>query len=57
VSLLIAPTPHTDEAAVTYRPLVEDLPTWEMALAWSRHNHAPVLARFLDTVTSPPPRV
>jgi DNA-binding transcriptional LysR family regulator len=52
VSLLIAPTPHTDEAAVVYRPLVEDLPTWEMALAWSRHNHAPVLARFLDTVTA-----
>jgi len=51
VSLLIAPTPHTDEAVVVYRPLVEDLPTWEMALAWSRHNHAPVLARFLDTVT------
>lgn len=52
VSLLIAPTPHTDEASVVYRPLVEDLPRWEMALAWSRHNHAPVLARFLDTVAA-----
>jgi DNA-binding transcriptional LysR family regulator len=52
VSLLIAPTPHTDEASVVYRPLAEDLPRWEMALAWSRHNHAPVLARFLDTVAA-----
>jgi DNA-binding transcriptional LysR family regulator len=33
VSLLIAPTPHTDEAAVVYRPLVEDLPPWEVARA------------------------
>jgi DNA-binding transcriptional LysR family regulator len=52
VSLLIAPTPHTDEAAVVYRPLTDDLPRWEMALAWSRHNHAPVLARLLDTVSA-----
>jgi DNA-binding transcriptional LysR family regulator len=50
VSLLIAPTPHTDEAAVVYRPLTDRLPTWEMALAWSVHNHSPVLARLLDTV-------
>lgn len=50
VSLLITPTPHTDEKAVVYRPLVEDLPTWEMALAWSRHNRSPVLARLLETV-------
>jgi DNA-binding transcriptional LysR family regulator len=50
VSLLITPTPHTDEAAVVYRPLAENLPRWEMALAWSPHNRAPVLARFLDTV-------
>lgn len=47
VSLLIAPTPHTDEAAVVYRPLLEELPRWEMALAWSRDNHSPVLARLL----------
>jgi DNA-binding transcriptional LysR family regulator len=52
VSLLIAPTPHTDEAAVVFRPLVEDLPPWEMALAWSVHNHSPVLARLL-AVTGP----
>ncbi|TDV52155.1 LysR family substrate-binding domain-containing protein [Actinophytocola oryzae] len=50
VSLLIAPTPHTDEAAVVYRPLVEDLPPWEMALAWSVRNHSPVLARLLATL-------
>jgi DNA-binding transcriptional LysR family regulator len=51
VSLLITPTPHTDEAAVVYRPLVEDLPRWEMALAWSAHNTSPVLARLLATLT------
>jgi DNA-binding transcriptional LysR family regulator len=50
VSLLIAPTPHTDEKAVVYRPLAENLPSWEMALAWSVHNHSPVLSRFLTTV-------
>lgn len=50
VSLLIAPTPHTDESAVVYRPLTDRLPTWEMALAWSVHNHSPVLARLLDTL-------
>lgn len=46
VSLLIAPTPPTDDA-VAYRPLIEDLPPWKMALAWSRTNQSPVLARFL----------
>jgi DNA-binding transcriptional LysR family regulator len=48
VSLLIAPTPHTDEAAVVYRPLVDDLPRWEMALAWSQLNRSPVLSRLLE---------
>ena len=51
VSLLIAPTPHTDEAAVVFRPLADELPPWEMALAWSRRNRAPVLARLLETVS------
>ena len=46
VSLLIAPTPPTD-AAVVYRPLAEDFPPWEMALAWSVNNKSPALARFL----------
>jgi DNA-binding transcriptional LysR family regulator len=49
VSLLIAPTPQTD-ASVVFRPLVEELPPWEMALAWARGNQSPVLARLLETV-------
>jgi DNA-binding transcriptional LysR family regulator len=48
VSLLIAPTPRTE--SVVFRPLAEDLPPWEMALAWSRGNQSPVLARLLETV-------
>lgn len=50
VSLLIAPTPRTDESSVVYRPLVEELPPWEMSLAWSRDNQSPVLARLLETL-------
>ena len=50
VSLLIAPTPRTDESSVVYRPLVEELPPWEMSLAWSRENQSPVLARLLETL-------
>ena len=48
VSLLIAPTPQTD-SSVVFRPLAEELPPWEMALAWSRGNSSPVLARLLET--------
>jgi DNA-binding transcriptional LysR family regulator len=48
VSLLISPTPRTE--SVVFRPLAEDLPPWEMALAWSRGNRSPVLARLLETV-------
>ncbi|MGH3758864.1 LysR family transcriptional regulator [Actinophytocola sp.] len=47
VSLLIAPTPPTTERAVVYRPISDDLPPWELALAWSTDHHAPVLSRFL----------
>lgn len=47
VSLLIAPTPPIAEDAVVYRPIADDLPPWEMALAWSSANDAPVVARFL----------
>lgn len=54
VSLLIAPTPRTDPATVAYRPLADDLPPWEMALAWSRHNRAPTLARLLESVRKSP---
>ena len=50
VSLLIAPTPRTDESSVVYRPLVEELPPWEMSLAWSSDNRSPVLARLLETL-------
>jgi DNA-binding transcriptional LysR family regulator len=50
VSLLIAPTPRTDESSVVYRPLVEELPPWEMSLAWSHDNQSPVLARLLETL-------
>ncbi|MCT2587884.1 LysR family transcriptional regulator [Actinophytocola gossypii] len=51
VSLLIAPTPHSDERAVVFRPLTDDLPLWELALAWSPANRSKVLARLLDTVS------
>jgi DNA-binding transcriptional LysR family regulator len=51
VSLLIAPTPRTDESSVVYRPLAEELPPWEMSLAWSHDNQSPVLARLLETLT------
>ncbi|MPZ82488.1 MAG: LysR family transcriptional regulator [Actinophytocola sp.] len=47
VSLLISPTPATHEHAVVYRPLSDDLPTWQLALAWSPRNRSPVLARLL----------
>jgi DNA-binding transcriptional LysR family regulator len=49
VSLLIAPTPPTAERAVVYRPISDDLPPWELALAWSAGNRTPVLSRFLAT--------
>jgi DNA-binding transcriptional LysR family regulator len=49
VSLLIAPTPYSDEHAVVYRPLSDELPPWEMALAWSPDNRSPVLSRLLDS--------
>jgi DNA-binding transcriptional LysR family regulator len=47
VSLLIAPTPPTSPDAVVYRPVADDVPRWEMAVAWSPENDAPVLANFL----------
>ncbi|OLF11552.1 hypothetical protein BLA60_11390 [Actinophytocola xinjiangensis] len=50
VSLLISPTPPSDGRAVVFRPLTDDLPPWEMALAWSPDNRAPVLRRLLGTV-------
>ena len=50
VSLLIAPAPPIDPEAVVYRPVADDLPPWELALAWSPANDSPALARFLALV-------
>ncbi|ONI68976.1 hypothetical protein BWI15_34350 [Kribbella sp. ALI-6-A] len=50
VSLLIAPTPRTDPEAVVYRELSDDLPPWELSVAWSPDNRSPVLLRFLQLV-------
>lgn len=53
VSLLIAPAPRIDPEAVVYRELSDDLPPWELSVAWSPDNRSPVLARFLDLVARP----
>lgn len=50
VSLLIAPTPPIDPDAVVYRELSDDLPPWELSVAWSPANNSPVLRRFLQLV-------
>lgn len=47
VSLIIAPAPPNDSRQVVYRPLQDDLPLWNMVLAWSADNPSPTLARFL----------
>jgi DNA-binding transcriptional LysR family regulator len=47
VSLLISPTPPHNPSQVVYRPIQDDLPLWDMALAWSASNQSPTLARFL----------
>ncbi|MGW1344557.1 LysR family transcriptional regulator [Kribbella sp. NPDC002412] len=48
VSLLIGPTPPSNPDAVVYRELSDDLPPWQLCVAWSPDNRSPVLARFLD---------
>lgn len=50
VSLLIAPTPPIAPEAVVYRELSDDLPPWELCVAWSPDNRSPVLERFLQLV-------
>ncbi|MEU8224399.1 LysR substrate-binding domain-containing protein [Kribbella sp. NPDC048915] len=50
VSLLIAPTPPSNPDAVVYRELSDDLPPWQLSVAWSPDNRSPVLARFLDLI-------
>lgn len=52
VSLLIAPTPPIAADAVVYRTLTDELPPWELALAWSPDNTSPVLAGFLRIAES-----
>lgn len=52
VSLLVTPTPPTDEQTVVYRPLTDKLPPWELALAWSKRNESPALKRFLALATA-----
>jgi DNA-binding transcriptional LysR family regulator len=48
VSLLIAPAPPTNPDMVVYRDLSDDLPPWQLRVAWSPENRSPVLARFLE---------
>jgi len=50
VSLLIAPTPPIAPDAVVYRELSDDLPPWELCVAWSPASNSPVLRRFLQVV-------
>jgi DNA-binding transcriptional LysR family regulator len=47
VSLLISPTPPHDATRMVYRQIQDDLPPWDMVLAWSASNQSPTLARFL----------
>jgi DNA-binding transcriptional LysR family regulator len=37
-------------SGVTYRPLIEELPSVELAVAWRPENRSPVLSAFLATV-------
>ncbi|MFC9694050.1 LysR substrate-binding domain-containing protein [Kribbella sp. NPDC056951] len=50
VSLLIGPTPPSNPDAVVYRELSDDLPPWQLSVAWSPDNRSPVLARFLELI-------
>ncbi|WP_158441530.1 LysR family transcriptional regulator [Kribbella steppae] len=50
VSVLIGPTPPSNPDAVVYRELSDDLPSWQLSVAWSPDNRSPVLARFLELV-------
>lgn len=46
VSILIGPPPPIDSELVVYRELTDDLPRWEMALAWLPENSSAALAQF-----------
>jgi DNA-binding transcriptional LysR family regulator len=47
-ALVIAPVPAPQGPAVAYRPLEDELPSWEMALAWRCDDPSAVLRRFLE---------
>ncbi|MFD2078181.1 LysR substrate-binding domain-containing protein [Actinopolymorpha cephalotaxi] len=49
ISIMISPGPPIDPALIAFRPLADDLPTWDLALAWSPDNPSTALARFLTT--------
>lgn len=53
VSVLISPTPPIDPALVAYRQVTDDLPTWEMALAWLPENPSAALAQFRRLADEP----
>jgi DNA-binding transcriptional LysR family regulator len=50
ISLLIGPTPPSNPDTVVYRELSDDLPAWQLSVAWSPDNSSPVLARFLELI-------
>jgi DNA-binding transcriptional LysR family regulator len=54
VSVLISPAPPIDPALVAYRPLRDELPTWELALAWMPGNPSAALARFRQLAAEDP---
>jgi DNA-binding transcriptional LysR family regulator len=54
ISLLISPTPPTNPDAVVYRELSDDLPPWQLSVAWSPDNRSPALTRFLELILNPP---
>jgi DNA-binding transcriptional LysR family regulator len=51
VSLLVSPTPPDHGGAIVYRRLQDELPGWELALAWSRDEPAPALAAFIEAAS------
>jgi DNA-binding transcriptional LysR family regulator len=48
VSLLIAPTPPDHGGAVVYRPVADNVPPWELCVAWLPERLSPAAAAFLD---------
>lgn len=48
VSLLISPTPPDHGGAVVYRPVADEVPPWELCLAWVPEHLSPAAQAFLD---------